>query len=270
MSKYTRPLRIAGVGAVLLVTAYLVSMTSLSIAKDADISSEISKPRIGAQADRLLREMSEYLQSAKEFTFHSDITYDEMLSSGQMIQYGGTNTVSVRRPNRLHAAFNGDERKSRTFYDGRTITIFDAILNIYAVTKVPRKIDSAVDAIFEKYGFSVPIADLVYSDPYAILTQEVQSGFLVGQHAVDGIKCNHLAFSQENIDWQIWIQDGPRPVPRKLLITYKNEPGCPQYTARLSGWDFKPHLSDHSFTFHAPEGADEIEFLPIGNRGGDQ
>ncbi len=268
MSKYTRPLRIAGVSSVLLVAIYLISVTSLSVAKDADTSPENAKPQIEAQADRLLREMSEYLQSASEFTFRSDITYDEVLSSGQMIQYGGTNTVSVRRPDRLRATFNGDERKSRVFYDSRTITILDAIRNVYAVTKVPRKIDSAVDLVFEKYGFSVPIADLVYSDPYKVLMQEAQSGFVVGQHMVDGTKCNHLAFSQEEIDWQIWIQDGPRPVPRKLLITYKNEPGCPQYTARLSGWDFKPHLSDHSFTFHAPEGADEIEFLPIGNRGG--
>lgn len=270
MIKHTRLLRLAGVGVVLLVSVYLLSMTSLGFAKDRDTDSESTKGRIEAQADRLLREMSEYLQSAKEFTFHSDITYDEMLCSGQMIQYGGTNTVSVRRPNRLLAIFNGDERKSRFFYDGRKITILDAILNVYAVTKVPRKIDEAVDTIFEKYGFSVPIADLVYSDPYAILIQKAQSGFLVGLHAVDGTLCNHLAFSQEEIDWQIWIEDGPRPVPRKLLITYKNEPGSPQYTAKFSGWDFQPHLSEHSFTFHAPAGADEIEFLPIGKKGDEQ
>lgn len=89
MTKYSRLLRMAGVGVGLLVAAYLLSTTSSGIAKNADIGREISKPWIETQADRLLREMSEYLQSAGEFTFHSDITYDEVLSSGQMIQYGG-------------------------------------------------------------------------------------------------------------------------------------------------------------------------------------
>ena len=33
-----------------------------------------------AQADRVLREMSEYLRMAGEFTFHADITYDSVLA----------------------------------------------------------------------------------------------------------------------------------------------------------------------------------------------
>ena len=117
--------------------------------------------------------------------------------------------------------------------------------------------------VFDRYGFSVPISDLVYSDPYKALTGHVQHGFWVGLHAVDGTPCHHLAFLQETIDWQIWIEDGPRPVPRKLLITYKDEPGSPQYTARLSGWDFHPRISDGWFEFRPPVGADQIEFLPV-------
>ncbi len=216
---------------------------------------------VGAQADRILRQMSEYLRTAGEFTFHADISYDAVLTSGGKIQYGGTADISVRRPNRLHVAYRGDERHSRVFFDGQTITLYDVAVGVYAVTAVPAEIDKAVDFIFDKYGFSVPIADLVYADPYATLTEKVQSGSLVGRHAVDGTPAYHLAFTQETIDWQIWIEDGPRPLPRKLVITYKNEPGSPQYAARLSGWDFQPRLSDHYFQFHPPAGASEMEFL---------
>jgi hypothetical protein len=219
--------------------------------------------KIEPQADRLLREMGEYLKTAREFAFHAEITNEDVGSSGQKIQYGGATDVSVRRPNQFYVRFDGDERKTRTFYNGKTITIHDAIMNVYAVTEVPAKIDDAVDLILDKFGFTVPIADLVYEDPYAILMEYVQSASLVGVHAVDGVLCNHLAFTQEAIDWQIWITDGPRPVPRKMVITYINEEGSPQYTAKLSGWDFQPRLSDHAFTFHPPSGASPIEFLPI-------
>ena len=214
-------------------------------------------------ADQILREMGEYLASAEEFGFEADIVYDTETAEGQTLQYGGVAQIAVRRPDRLHVEFDGDERQTRVVLDGQTFTVYDARANVYATTEVPSGIDAAVDRAFEHYGFSIPIADLVYSDPYQTLIESVESGFVVGRHAVDGVLCHHLAFSQETIDWQIWIEDGPRPLPRKLVITYKSEPGSPQYVARLSSWDFQPRFSKHYFEFDAPAGSGEIEFLTV-------
>ena len=122
-------------------------------------------------------------------------------------------------------------------------------------------LDDVLDYSYKKYGISVPISDLVYSDPYQTLIDKVVSGRLIGLHAVDGVLSHHLVFSQASIDWQIWIEDGARPVPRKLVITYENEPGSPQYIATLSEWTFQPRISDHYFTFQPPPGSAEIEFL---------
>jgi hypothetical protein len=218
---------------------------------------------IGPQAGRILREMGNHLKTAGQFAFQAQVTYDAVTTDGQKIQYGGIAKVFANRPSQLRFEFDGDERQSRGFFSGRTFTFFDVAQNVYSVMEVPSKIDDAQDLVFEKYGFSVPIADLVYAEPYQVLMKDVRSGFLVGLHSVDGTACHHLAFRQETIDWQIWIEDGPRPLPRKLLIAYKNQPGSPQYTARLSSWDFEPRLSDSSFEFRRPAGADEIEFLPL-------
>ena len=49
---------------------------------------------------------------------------------------------------------------------------------------------------------------------------------------VQGQLCHHLAFRQEDIDWQIWIENGPTPLPRKFLITDKKAKGL-QVTALL-------------------------------------
>ena len=48
------------------------------------------------------------------------------------------------------------------------------------------------------------------------------------------------------------------PLPRKLLIAYKNEPGVPRYTSRMSAWDLSPGLGDAIFEFEPPEGAERI------------
>ncbi len=238
----------------MLFTALLVAAAGLLAAQAAYA--------IGAEADRVLRAMGEYLKSADEFSFHADIAYDAVHSTGEKVQYGGASDVSVRRPNRLYVAFEGDERRRQVFYDGRTITLLDTLKNLYAVTKVPGKMDAALDLVFEKYGLTVPLADFVYPDPHAVLTENAEYGSVIGVHGCGGKRCHHLLFTQEIIDWEIWIETGPRPVPHKLVITYKEEPGSPQYEARLSRWDFHPRLSEHAFTFHPPVGASEIEFLP--------
>lgn len=216
---------------------------------------------IDAEADRIMRAMGEYLQSANEFSFHADITRDEILSTGEKVQYGGESDLSVRRPDRLFVDSKGDERRRQVFFDGSTITLFNLLKNFYAITDVPADLDAAIDLVFEKFGLTVPLADFVYADPHAVLTEAAEYGSVIGVHGCGDKRCHHLLFTQEIIDWQIWIETGSRPVPRKLVITYKEEPGSPQYEARLSRWDFEPRLSEQMFIFHPPDGASEIEFL---------
>jgi len=219
------------------------------------------EPAIEAGADRILREMSAYLQSADQFSFRTDVTYDSVLANGQKIQFGATGEVAIHRPDRLRVEYRGDEGARRVVFNGHKLTVHDLSVDLYAQHEMKANIDTALDIMFEKFGFSVPTADLVYADPYATLIASVDSGYVVGQHAVQGVSCHHLAFSQESIDWQIWIEDGPRPLPRKLLITYKDEPGAPQYTVQLSRWDLRPRISEAYFEFHPPAGASRIEFL---------
>jgi hypothetical protein len=217
---------------------------------------------LDAEAERHLRAMGDYLKTASEFSYRVDLSYDSMTISGEKVKYGGTTNVSVRRPDRLHVRFEGDEQRRQVFYDGAELTLFDMQKGLYAVTAVPPQIDGALDLVFEKFGLSVPVADFVYADPYAVLTEGAEYGHVVGEHGCAETRCHHLLITQDDIDWEIWIEVGPRPVPRRLVITYKDQPGSPQYDARLNGWDFHPRLSDHAFSFVAPGGANEIEFLP--------
>ena len=240
----------------LFLALLLVVCSILPLAGENDASA------IEPHADRILQEMSAYLQSADQFTFQTDISYDSVLVNGQKIQFGGTGEIAVQRPNRLRVEYRGDEGARRVVFDGHTLTVHDLIADFYAQREMTADIDTAVDRMFEKFGFSVPTADLVYADPYATLTASVDTGFVVGLHTVQGVRCHHLSFSQESIDWQIWIEDGPRPLPRKLLITYKDEPGAPQYTVQLSRWDLRPRISKAYFEFHPQASARRIEFLP--------
>lgn len=218
-------------------------------------------PGVDEHALRILRDMGTFLSSASAFSFEAELEYDAVMADGQKILYGARNRMWIRRPDRMRAYYVGDERESRVVYNGRTIIVHDLGRNVYATTQVPPKIGEALDVVFDRFGFSVPIADFLYEDPAEVLLASVDDGYYAGRHAVDGVFCHHLAFTQEAIDWQIWIEDGPQPVPRKLVITYKSEPGSPQYIARIGSWDFEPRLSESFFEYRPPADAGEIEFL---------
>ncbi len=223
------------------------------------------KPVIGSRTDKLLRAMGDYLKTAGQFSFHAEITFDDMLPSGQKIQYTASNDVAVRRPNRVYAESQGDQGNLRFWYDGENITLQNEGIGVYAKVPVPAVIDDAMDHLMEKYGFSPPLIDFIYQDPYNTLIENVGFGFYVGLHNVEGIRCHHLAFVQKNINWQIWIEDGKQMVPRKLVITYHNEPESPQYIAVLSDWDLDAKLPDTLFNADLISTAnlEKIEFLKI-------
>jgi hypothetical protein len=128
---------------------------------------------------------------------------------------------------------------------------------------VPPRIDEALDELWDKYEVTTPVVDFLLSNPFEELIAEVKDGIYAGIHEVDGVACHHLSFVQDNINWQIWIEDGRRVVPRKFVVTYKNDPGSPQTVTIFKDWDFSTKHQDQLFEFKPAEGAVEIEFLPL-------
>ncbi len=223
----------------------------------------VARDGVEPKAIEIIYRASKYLQQAKTFKFQADVTRDVILYDGVRVQFGGVSKITVQRPNKLRAIFDGDERSRRSYFDGETLTIHSLTHNIYAQAKMSGTIDDAIDFVFETFGFSIPLADLVYADPYAVLIENVDKGYFVGRHKVNGVVCDHLAFQQDLIDWQVWIEADKTPLVRKIVITYKTEEGCPEYGAVLSHWKLNPLVSDADFKFTPPANVKEIEFLPL-------
>lgn len=221
-----------------------------------------SGPQIDPFADHLLRRMGETLKAAGSFSLHNEATVDDATGGSQMIQLGQSIDIVVRRPDALWADMRGDLGPRRIWFDGERFTLLDLGQGFFARAEVSGPIGRTLDWMMEEYGVLMPMAELAFEDPYATLIEKVETGNYLGLTTVDGVDCHHLAFTQELVDWQIWIADGYPMVPRKVVITYKQEPGAPQYTARLSRWDLSASPPDALFQFEPPRGAREIEFMP--------
>jgi hypothetical protein len=228
---------------------------------------KIQTPAVAAQADRMLRDASDYLKAAQQLSFHAEITHEDLLPTGQKIQLAASYDVAVRRPDRVYTEYWGDAGGRRFWYDGKTITLYDPTLGVYASEPAKPTIDTTFEHIIKVLGFTPPLSDLMTSDPYATLRKNVLFGFDVGSTQVEGVRCHHLAFVERDIDWQVWIEDGTQWVPRKVVITYKSVPGAPQFSAVLSDWDFATRPPDALFTPQLPPGADRISFLAAAEAG---
>jgi hypothetical protein len=222
--------------------------------------------RIDPTADRVLRRMCRYLQSQRQFHIAATEEMDAVRVSGQKVRFSNYRDVTIRRPNRIYSEVAGDTLNRHFWYDGKSMTMLDTKRNLYATAPAAPTIDATLDRLARDYRLYVPLADLVFSDPYQELTEHVQTGAYLGVHSVDRYRAHHLLFTQEHVDWQIWIDAGARPVPRKVVITHKDQPGQPEYQATLYDWSVGPPAPEGMFHFRPPKGATRIEIVPVGKQ----
>jgi len=221
------------------------------------------KPGVDPQADQLLRRMSDYLAQEPFFSVSVEVWQDIRLGSGQQVQAGRTVDLQVRRPNRFHSEVHSTHRNRDLYYDGKSITLLDRVQNFYGAIPAPATLDETLDVASERFGITLPLEDIIVSDPYHSAMRKITSGILLGPVTVLGVPCEHLAFSLGQVDWQIWVEQGPSAVPKKIVITYKDEVGSPEYTAIFSNWDFQTKLSDFLFKFEPPAGSTEITVAQV-------
>jgi hypothetical protein len=218
---------------------------------------------VAEQADRLLKEMSNYIGSAEQFTFNADISFDHVLPTGQKLQFAATEAVALQRPGGLYIEWQSDLGDRQFWYDGKSVTLYDPSASFYATEAAASDIDTMLDKLVPQMDFAPPLADFLYHDPYRGVRGKLQYGIYLGLNEVDGMSCHTLAFVEKDVDWQIWIEAGPQPVPCKLVITYKTQPSQPQFTAVFTDWNFAPRIATPVFTPEFPAGTEKIRFAAV-------
>jgi hypothetical protein len=216
-----------------------------------------------ATTNQVIDQVCDFLQAQQSFTVDIDITYDDVLDSGNKVQYSAYQSVSVQKPNRLRSDYVGDERNTRFYYDGTSFTLYAPDLNYYSTKAAPNTLDAVLAQVEEKYGITIPMSNLVASNTCADMKSNVQQTMFIGVDMVNRVPMNHILLIGNDRDYQIWVTKDKQPLLSKAIITYKNLPGAPQYTALLSNWNFNPQIPAETFTFTPPADATKIEFLPV-------
>jgi len=236
-----------------LMFAVLLFLAPRALAQEGEPQPDSESARI----DSILKQMSDFLTSAQSFGFTAHELIDQV-EEDQRIQYSNTRSMLVRRPNRIFTEAYGDLVNRSVWYDGKSFTLLDHAFNSYIQAPAPDSIDALLDQLEAQLEVVVPLGEILSEDVYQTLKPQIPQARYLGLHQVGGIECHHIIFTQKDLDLQLWVDASSTPVPRKLVIVYKREPGIPQYAAVISDWDFTVATPDELFEFHPPEGAREI------------
>jgi hypothetical protein len=242
----------------LLLPALLLGLAMPAFAQDA--SSANPAQAITPEAKAVLDRMNAYMKGLQAYTIQAHGTRDEIVAHGYKLQNNEAAALSVQRPNKMRAEVRGDIRDRDFVYDGKTITINSPDDNAYATAPATDNLGVLIEDLLQSDSVELPLIDVLYQATAGTLTENVLNGLLVGDSIVEGVLCDHLAFRQSDTDWQLWVEKGARPLPRKIVITTRHEVGDPQFSAVMT-WNTQPKFDKDSFTFEPPKDANHIQFV---------
>lgn len=210
---------------------------------------------VDPQADALLKKMSDYVGSLKSFSADVHAIDQQLLGDGFKLSMFRQGKVEIQRPNKFRLSRQGMIVDQTAYYDGKELVVSGATLDAYVTVPVTGDIDAALDKGAETLGGALPARDLLSTDSYTSLMEPVEKGVYIGKVRMGNAVCHQLAFRTDEVDWQLWIQDGDTPVPCMYSITSKWLAGAPEYVVTFRNWQSNPEIPASTFEFKAPTGA---------------
>lgn len=247
-----------GIPGFLLVSAMLATgpVTAQQAAVPAPATTDSQR-----EATALLKSMADYLAGMDYFRCTTTNGYETVQSNGQKVEFGETREIFLARPNRLRVEeVASDGVSDLTLFDGKQITAVSAGFNVYAQAPQPPSLEDALVYFVRDLRMRAPLALLLSTHVRTDLLDLAENVEYVESTKVGGKDAHHVAAQSESVDFEFWIADGRKPLPLRVVITYKTAPGQPKFWSDISNWQTNRKLSDKRFRLALPEGARQIPF----------
>src|SRR5208283_549232 len=177
------------------ITAAVLLSSSFTVARAQD-------------AAKVLKAMTDYVASQKVISATYDSDIEVITNDLQKIQFASSGQLLLSRPDKARVSRLGGYVDAELVFDGKTLSVLGKNLNAYAQTDATGSIDQLVAKLRNEFGLPIPGADLLLSSSYDEMMKDVLDSKHIGRGVIDGHECEHLAFRNNDVDWQIWIQLG--------------------------------------------------------------
>jgi hypothetical protein len=242
--------------------AALACVAALAGAAPLPAAPAAQTPATDQRAARaILMRMADYLSQLPAFSVRIDSSYDVVQASGQKIEFGERRQLILNRPNRLRVdTERSDGHRSVAVFSGAELVLVDVTGKVYASAPQPGALDESILHLVSDLRMRLPLAMLLMTRLPAEFERRVRSVDYVEKTALFGVAAHHLAARGDTVDMQVWVSEGVHPLPLRVVLTYKDEPGEPEFRAQFADWNVAPAIADTTFRAPIPEGAQKVLF----------
>ena len=230
---------------------------------------ELDRVTDSAEAKKMLKAMSDFLAAQKSMSVGFDAVFEVVTPSGQKLGLASSGTATLSRPDKIRVRRSGGFADFEILYDGKALTLLGKNANLYMQVDAPGTVDQLIDVLQNKYHRPLPAADLLMSNSYDQLMEDVYDSKDLGSGVINGVECDTFAFRKDDVDWQIWIAQGERPYPCRFVVTSRLESTGPQYTIQFRDWKFGNDVVADDFAFKNASNAKQVELKDVQDKIGD-
>ena len=227
---------------------------------------ELERVVDSAEAKKMLKAMSDFLGAQKSLSVGFDTVFEVVTPTDQKLGLASSGTATLVRPDKVRVQRSGGFADYEILYDGKTLTLLGKNANLYTQIAAPGTVDQLIDTLQEKYNRPLPGADLLMTNSYDELIQDVYDSKDLGSGVVNGVECDTLAFRKNDVDWQIWIAQGERPYPCRFVVTSRVTAGGPQYSIQYRNWKFGSDVAADDFAFSNASKAKQVDIKDVQNK----
>lgn len=219
------------------------------------------KNKVDPEVVQRIEEMGKHLRSLKQFTVKSDFTFEIVTEDNQKFEYPGVLEYKVMAPNKLYAEIKSDHKHRKYYYDGASLTIYDPKTKFYGQISAPNTISELIEKIEDEYKIALPMEDLFDWGTEKAATNNIKMAVFAGEARLNDKEVEQFAIRQGNIDWQLWVTKGQKPLPQKVVYIANDDQSKPRFEANLK-WNTDPKLKMKDFEWKAPKDSYKIEINP--------
>lgn len=217
---------------------------------------------INPEAMSLLKRGTNYLSGLNQFSVQTQSSYEDVLEIGYRVDFESSGNVLVNRPNQIRINQHGVGMHQIFYFDGQSFTLNNPNDKVYAVESLTGSIEDMFHLARDNFGLGAPASDLIYSNSFSLLIQDVNFAEFMGKEMIGEVRCDHLLFNRPDVSFQIWISEKEPYLPYKYVVTDTTDENLLSFTTIMSNWNTAPEISDDQFNFVPSKDISKIVFLP--------
>ncbi len=258
MKSIVRSVAVRPLWAVIVALAAILTLGLSSVMATTDNPAEQDP-----EAKAILMKMAEFISKTPAFSVTLRNSYDAIQEDGQYIEFGEKRHILLQRPDHLRVeSERSDGEQALILFDGKEITAFKADDNVYSRVEKVGTIDDALVYLVRDLQFTLPLARILHTGfAQHLEKKKITAISYVEENTLFDVVTDHLAVRSEDVDVQLWVAQGDEPLPRRIVLTYVNAPGQPQFRGDFTDWSLKPKVAVDSFKLTPPVDAEQIPVI---------